>query len=230
MIEVAEEILEKRRIEGLEFDMAVVTDLGPLPSLEFESLLARRRAKARLVRKVVPGGTTVVNANDPHAELLGAVNLDARRVSFGIDHPADVTARIVRLDTRGSRFLLHGFDREAIVELHLVGSAHVSQALAAAAVAWSRGLALDAVIAGLESVRSVPGRLEAVVEGQDFEVWIDQARSGAELQQALTSLRAITAGKIHCVIGAEGLREALGPAGARPGRRGRRRPRHLDHR
>ena len=51
-----------------------------------------------------------------------------------------------------------------------------ANALAAAAVAWSHGLALDAVVAGLESVTRVPGRLEAVNEGQDFEVRIDQAR------------------------------------------------------
>ena len=113
----------------------------------------------------------------------------------------------MRLDARGSRFLLRGFDREAAVELPLVGPAHVSQALAAAAVAWSHGLMLDAVVAGLESVTGVPGRLEAVVEGQDFAVWVDQARSGLELWQALASVRVLTSGKVHCVLGAEGLQD-----------------------
>ncbi|MBV8611509.1 MAG: UDP-N-acetylmuramyl-tripeptide synthetase [Singulisphaera sp.] len=205
VIEVGAEALEQCRIEGLELDAAVVTDLGGTLGPGLDDLPARRRAKARLFCKVVPGGAAVVNADDPYAELLGAVNLDARRVSFAIDRPADVTARIVRLDARGSRFLLRGFDREAAVELPLVGPAHVSQALAAAAVAWSRDLMLDAVVAGLESVTGVPGRLEAVVEGQDFAVWVDQARSGLELWQALASVRALTSGKVHCVLGAEGL-------------------------
>jgi UDP-N-acetylmuramoyl-L-alanyl-D-glutamate--2,6-diaminopimelate ligase len=207
VIEVSAEVLERRRVEGLAFDAAVVTDLGALADLSPEALVSLRRSKARLFRKVVPGGLAVVNADDPNAELLGAVNLDARLVSFAVDRPADVTAKIERLGARGTRFLLRGFDREAAVELRLIGPAPVSQALAAAAVAWSRGLAIDAVVAGLESVAQVPGRLEPVAEGQAFEVRIDQARDGLELRQALASLRAIGAATIHCVVGSEGLQD-----------------------
>src|SRR3954470_17554863 len=166
VIEVSGESLRRRRVEGLEFDAAVVTDLAVAPGSDPDRLLERRRLKARVFRKVVAGGAAVVNADDPHAELLGAVNLDARRVSFAIDRRADVTAKIERLDRNGSRFLLRGFDREAAVTLRLVGSHHVGQALAAAAVAWARGVSLDAVVAGLESVGQVSGRLESVHEGQ----------------------------------------------------------------
>ena len=91
----------------------MVTDVGVPYGLPTETALRARRAKAKLFRKVVPGGAAVVNADDPHAEILGGVNLDARRVSFGMEHPTkvDVSARIERLDASGSRFMLHGFDR-----------------------------------------------------------------------------------------------------------------------
>ena len=207
VIEISADLLGRRRVEGLAFDAAVVTDLGGASDPSPEALLARRRAKARLFQKVVAGGLAVVNADDPHAELLGAVNLDARRVSFAVEGRADVTAKIERLDVRGTRFLLRGFDREAAVELPLIGTAPVSQALAAAAVAWSRGLAIDAVVAGLESASPAPGRLESVAEGQGFEVRIDQARDGFELRQALAALRAAGASTIHCVFGSEGLQD-----------------------
>jgi UDP-N-acetylmuramoyl-L-alanyl-D-glutamate--2,6-diaminopimelate ligase len=120
-----------------------------------------------------------------------------------------LTARIERLDRSGTRFLLRGFDREVAIALRLIGAHHVSQALAAAAVAWARGLAVDAVVAGLESVGRIPGRLDPVDQGQDFDVRIDQARSGPELRQVLTALRTLTpsAGRIHCVLGAEGLQD-----------------------
>jgi UDP-N-acetylmuramoyl-L-alanyl-D-glutamate--2,6-diaminopimelate ligase len=211
VIEVSSEALERRRVEGLEFDAVVVTDVASVAGGESEALLARRRLKARVFRKVVPGGVAVVNADDPHAELLGAVNLDARRVSFGVERPADLTARIERLDRNGTRFLLRGFDREARVDLHLIGRHHVVEAMAAAAVAWSRGVPLDAVVAGLESVTRVSGRLDPVHESQDFDVRIDQAKSGAELEQVLAALRGLIGGsdgRIHCVLGAEGLQDS----------------------
>jgi UDP-N-acetylmuramoyl-L-alanyl-D-glutamate--2,6-diaminopimelate ligase len=211
VIEVSADALGRRRVDGLAFDAAVVTDIACVGSLRSAVAAAqeRRRLKARLFRKVIPGGAAVINADDPHAELLGAVNLDARRVSFALERPANVSAKIERLDRSGTRFLLRGFEREATVALQLIGAHHVAQALAAAAVAWARGLTLDAVVAGLESVSQVAGRLEPVHAGQDFDVRIDQAHTGAELQLVLTALRSLGARRIHCVLGAEGLQERV---------------------
>ena len=121
----------------------------------------------------------MVNADDPHAELLGRSTSTRRRVSLRprAARRGRRPARIERLDRSGSRFLLRGFDREAAVELRLIGP---RQRLAGPgrrrAVAWARRSTLDAVVAGLEAVADVPGRLEAVDEGQDFDVRIDQAR------------------------------------------------------
>jgi UDP-N-acetylmuramoyl-L-alanyl-D-glutamate--2,6-diaminopimelate ligase len=148
----------------------------------------------------------VVNADDPHAEVLGAVNLNARRVSFGLFHPAqvDVSARLEHLDPAGSRFLLYGFDRGVRVHLRVRGARQISHALAAAALAWSQEIALDAVVAGLESVTHVAGQLEGVDEGQEFDVRIDEARTATALFQGLAALRAATSGIVHCVLSGEG--------------------------
>lgn len=204
VLEITPEALELKRLEGLEFDAAVVTDLGGPLGWSASDLVERRRHKARLMRQVVADGAVVVNADDPHADLLGAVNLSARTVTFALEGAADVTAQVERLDANGSRFLLRGFDREAAVELRLVGPSSVQQAVAAAAVAWTQGVPLQSVVAGLEAVASIPGRMEPVREGQAFEVRIDQARTGVALQDALSALRSMVSGKVHCVIGAEG--------------------------
>jgi UDP-N-acetylmuramoyl-L-alanyl-D-glutamate--2,6-diaminopimelate ligase len=208
VLELGHEALERRRIEGVEFDAAVVTDLGGLPALGPDAVFARRTAAARLVRQVVPGGAAVIDVDDPQVEILGAVNLLARRVTFGLTHPADVSARIERLDRTGTRFRLRGFDRETVVTLRLAGASTLRYALAAAAAAWARGVERGAVVAGLEAVASVPGRLEPVDEGQSFDVRIDAARQGAELQEALKAVRSFTpaSGRVHCVFGAEGVR------------------------
>ena len=153
-----------------------------------------------------PEGVVVVNADDPNAEILGGVNLDARRVAFAMEPTArpgldvDVSARIVRLDGSGTRMILHGFDREVPVQLPLVGPRAAACALAAAALAWALEIDRDAVVAGLEAVRSVAGHLEAVVEGQDFDVRVDAATSPAALEEALAAVRAVGAGRVHCVL------------------------------
>lgn len=206
VIEVGAEALEGRALEGVTFQAAVATDLAVPPGTTAEAALKRRRAKARLFRKIAPGGAAIVNDDDPNAEILGGLNLDARRVSFGLERPGrvDVSGVIERVDASGTRLLLLGYGRPTRVDLQLVGERYASHALAAAALAWSMHVDIDAVVAGLESVRGGAGHLEAVDAGQDFDVRVDEARTAEPLSQALASLRSITTGRIHLVLSAQG--------------------------
>jgi UDP-N-acetylmuramoyl-L-alanyl-D-glutamate--2,6-diaminopimelate ligase len=204
VLELDEGPLDRREVDGVAFESVVFTALGGSDDPDREALLRRRRAFARLAKLVTPGGSVVLDADDPEADPLGAVNLQARRVTFGLDRPAHVSAILDRLDASGARFRLRGFDREANVTLRLAGEEHVRHALAAASLAWSRGIPIRAVVDGLESVTRLPGRLEPVVEGQDFEVRVDQARTASELVRALNTLRATVPGRLICVLGAQG--------------------------
>ena len=208
VLELEAETLERREVDGVAFEAAVVTNLGgstaSTDGLEREALLRRRRAFARLARLVAPGGSVVINADEPEADPLGSANLAARRVTFGRERPAHVSAVLDRLEPSGARFRLRGFEREATVSLALAGEEHVNHALAAAALAWSRGIPIRAVVDGLESVERLPGRLEPVREGQGFEVRVDQARTAPELSRALASLRDLVPGRLICVFGAQG--------------------------
>ncbi len=71
-------------------------------------------------------------------------------------------------------------------------------------LAWALEIDRDAVIAGLEGASPVAGHLEAVDLGQDFDVRVDAASTPEALEEALANLRAVGAGRVHCVLGAEG--------------------------
>jgi UDP-N-acetylmuramoyl-L-alanyl-D-glutamate--2,6-diaminopimelate ligase len=209
VIEVSSDALRSRAFEGVTFQAAVVTDVGPLEGFPVDVALANRRAKAKLFHKIARGGAAVVNADDPHAEILGGVNLDARRVSFGMQRPTvvDVSARILRVDAAGSRFELHGFHRVATVELRLIGPGPVRCALAAAALAWALEIEAGAVVAGLEAIDRIAGQLEPVEMGQKFAVRIDEAQTAGALAQALEAIRTVSTGRVLCVVSAEGNQE-----------------------
>ncbi len=212
VIEADEAALDRRGIAGLGLAAAAVTTLEGGAT---GSGLARRRSLAgRLARGVVAGGAVVVNADDREADLIGAVNLQARRVTFGMRAEADVSATVERLDSTGTRLRLRGFDREVTVGLRPVGSRVVPSALAAAALAWSLELPLEAVVEGLESVDAIPGRLEGVpgARAHDLDVWVDRARTSHELAAALAGARELATGRVFCVLGAEGLRDRAGRA------------------
>ena len=131
------------------------------------------------------------------------------RVAWGIENAAEVPAEILRIEPNRTQFVLNGFDRSAKITLRIAGRPAVRHALAAAATAFARGISLDTVVSGLESVTGVPGRLDQIDEGQPFGVRIDEAKTAAELADALEPIRSFTTGRVHCVLGAEGLRDRL---------------------
>ncbi len=210
VVEVSASALENRSFEGIAFDAAVVTNIAGMGAPPPQAIASLRRAKAKLFRQIAAGGLAVVNADDRDAEMLGGVNLEARRVAFALE-PAgsssamvDISARLESLDGSGTKMLLHGFDREIGVRLPLVGAGAATCAVAAAALAWGLGIDRSAVVAGLESIPQVSGYLEAVFEGQNFEVRIDGARTPGALGEALAALRSISSGRVHCVMSSDG--------------------------
>ncbi|NOT60215.1 MAG: UDP-N-acetylmuramoyl-tripeptide--D-alanyl-D-alanine ligase [Acidobacteria bacterium] len=94
------------------------------------------RAKAELIDGLRPGGTAVLNADDPLVMQMPARRRDLRVIRFGIDAEAEVKARDIRaLDQlAGTAFTLVTPTDEAEVKLPLLGRHNVLNALAAAGV------------------------------------------------------------------------------------------------
>ncbi len=89
---------------------------------------------------------------------------------------------------------------------HLIGVRHVYNCLSAAAVGLVTGIDLPTVVRGLESVASMPGRMERIECGQDFGTFVDLAQTPDSFATSLRTLRAVTSGRLICVFGAPGER------------------------
>jgi UDP-N-acetylmuramoyl-L-alanyl-D-glutamate--2,6-diaminopimelate ligase len=78
----------------------------------------------------------------------------------------------------------------------------------ATAVGLAYGIDLETIVRGLEAVNHVAGRLERIECGQPFGVFVDYAHTPHALATVLDTLRPVTAGKLICVFGAGGDRDA----------------------
>ncbi|MFT0847887.1 UDP-N-acetylmuramoyl-tripeptide--D-alanyl-D-alanine ligase [Actinomycetaceae bacterium L2_0104] len=111
-------------------------------------------AKSELVSGTVPGGSVILNADDPRvsamADLARGPVVTFSRLGA---KDADVAAREIRVDETGrAEFTLVTAEAEAPVSLRLVGEHHVANALAAAAVSLSLGVDLTHIVDVLSSV------------------------------------------------------------------------------
>jgi len=168
----------KGRLEGTRFAVLVFTNLTQ-DHLDFHGTMENYfDAKRRLF---VHARRAVVNTGDEYGARLAA------------EIPDSVT--YTRDDDLGD------------IDLRLRGAFNRENALAAAAAARALGIDDDAIKRGIESVDRVPGRFDAVDEGQPFTVLVDYAHTPGALQVALDSARELARGRVICVFGAGGDRD-----------------------
>ena len=142
-------------------NIGLVTVAGACHLEGFGSLEGVARAKGEMFKTLPADGTAVINADDSFAGLWRQFAGDHAVTSFGLGPTAEYTAReIQRVADDELRFLLVCPEGEASVRLALAGRHNVMNALAAAATAAQAGATLEQVVAGLESMTPVAGRMQ----------------------------------------------------------------------
>lgn len=174
-------------------DVGVELVVGSAHLSEFGSREAIADAKAELVRALVPGGTAVLNVDDPLVRDMADATL-AKVTWFGQGDAAQVRADDLSFDHLDrARFILHSPDGTAPVELQYVGGHAVPNALAAAAVGWSLGVSTDAIALALSSAQPRSKWRMEVTERSDGLIVINDAYNASPeaVRAALKSLKQI---------------------------------------
>ncbi|MDX1673298.1 MAG: UDP-N-acetylmuramoyl-L-alanyl-D-glutamate--2,6-diaminopimelate ligase, partial [Longimicrobiales bacterium] len=208
-MEVSSHALDQGRVQALAFDAAVFTNLTR-DHLDYHGSFERYRAtKREFVELLAPDGVAVVNADELAWEGLERRAPRAVRYSVAGGRgagDADVVADTLEMGPAGSRIQLRTARGEARVELPLLGTYNVQNAVAAAATCLALGFELEEVVHGLEDAPQVPGRLEQVME-DPFRVVIDYAHTPDALERVLTTIRRVADGRVVVVFGAGGDRD-----------------------
>jgi UDP-N-acetylmuramoyl-L-alanyl-D-glutamate--2,6-diaminopimelate ligase len=206
VLELSSQALAEKRAAGIDYDVAVLTNVRR-DHLDYHgSVKTYRRLKASLLRQLRPAGFAVLNADDLTSRKM-LPDLDCPVLTFGLHTPAEVTASVVERRAGEQVFLLAAGKETAAVCTRMFGDHHVYNCLAAAAVGLGLGLDLTMIARGVEALTRVPGRLEPIVCGQPFGVYVDYARSPDALAVTLKALRQVTSGRVICVFGADADRD-----------------------
>ncbi|MBW8782491.1 MAG: UDP-N-acetylmuramoyl-L-alanyl-D-glutamate--2,6-diaminopimelate ligase [Verrucomicrobia bacterium] len=213
VMEVSSHGIDQQRVLGLQFGAAVFTNLTRDHLDYHKSMEAYFDVKTRLFtgHTGAEPKVAIINADDPHGLRLAAkVNADVpgvRVVTYGESPEAHVRAEQVSLNFKNTTFKLVWPQGEMVVDSPLIGRYNVSNLLAAAATAWGLGRDPQVFLAKLRAFKGVPGRMERIEEGQDFNVLVDYAHTDDALRNALGMLRAITPGRLLVVFGCGGNRD-----------------------
>ena len=201
--------LEQRRLDGVELVAGAFTNLGHDHLDYHPSVEAYMAAKLRLFDTLLtPGDSAVINADGARSDDVVAIARE-RGLQIMTTGQAGDTLRLkgARQDGFAQLLEIEHAGRTFEVHLPLIGIYQASNALLAAGLVLAVGEQVDAVIATLEGLKGVKGRLEVVGETSGAIAVVDYAHKPDALIAVLDALRPFASGRLICVVGCGGDRD-----------------------
>jgi len=215
IMEVSSHSLVLHRVEGVEFDWVIFTNLSQ-DHLDFHKTMDNYlKAKASLFKspesdyREKTTKKAIINVDDKAGNYI-LKNTSCPTITYGIKEKALFQAKVVEAGIEGTSFILKikGEEKEKI-DLSLPGLHNVYNALAAATVSFEENISLPLIKRGLENLKRIPGRLEPVENREGFKIFVDYAHTPDGLKKVLESLCKITKKRLIVVFGCGGDRDKL---------------------
>ena len=233
VLETSSHSLDQYRVWGIDYDVAVITNVTR-EHLDYHKTMENyRRAKTRLFKMAKKA---VVNLDmekpeeylDCKAESIFGYSLKIQNSKFQIPNKSKipnqkfqtVIAEDVELGVKNSKFKIHppafsnsvkrdGETGNSKFSINLIGDFNIENALAAISAGVAQGISLEVCAKALGKIKGVPGRMESVSNDRDFNIIVDYAVTPDSLEKLYALLDRINykKGKIIAVFGACGERD-----------------------
>ena len=217
VIETSSQGIQQFRHKGINYDMAVFTNLTPEHLEAHGGFDAYKRAKGKLFAHLTTrphktlGGKrmpkiSVVNADDEHAEYFSAFRAD-RHVAFswsGVGSADRMVATRGEVEVRGERSGIQVTVNGLSGFIPFIAEFQQKNVLAAIATVHALGFSLPDVLGAAARLAPIPGRFEEVAMGQDFSVIVDYAYEPYAIEALLDAAHHLSPKRIIGVHGSAG--------------------------
>ena len=211
-VEVSSHALDQRRVDGLRFDSTLFTNLSR-DHLDYHgNMRAYGEAKAKLFADYSARRRIINVDSEFGAQLASRCRDDVITVSTNFDRVANgrpyAFVRSVVANQGGSDVVIQSSWGDAKLNVPLPGSFNVANAVLVLAYLLSIDIEIADACEALTKVSAPPGRMQRVAAKAGPAVYIDYAHSPDAVDMTLRALRAHTRGRLWCVIGCGGDRDA----------------------
>ncbi len=202
-MEVSSHALDQDRALGVKFASATFTNLSQDHLDYHNDMEGYFESKARLFADVP---LAAINIDDPYGKRL-TERVSGRIITFGAGEAADFRYDFEQMSINGSVLKFEYDGMKSKFKFPLPGIFNHQNAAAAAATAVGLGLPIEKAVDGLKSAGAVPGRLQPIIMGQPFAVFVDYAHTPDALEKLLACLREFKPNRLHIVFGCGGDRD-----------------------
>lgn len=209
-LEASSHGLEQYRMDGAHISAAAFTNISRDHLDYHKTMEAYFDAKSMLFSRVVAeGGACVLNADVPEFAPLSQLS-KGRVISYG-QQGQDLQIHDMQPQASGTHLSLSIFGVSYQVDVPLVGGFQIHNLLCALGLvlAGEGEQAVEPLIAALSVITPVKGRMQSVHQAaSDIGVYVDYAHTPDALETVLTAIKPHVSGRLWCVFGCGGDRDA----------------------
>ncbi|MFC2161081.1 UDP-N-acetylmuramoyl-L-alanyl-D-glutamate--2,6-diaminopimelate ligase [Acidobacteriota bacterium] len=206
IIEVSSHALELKRVTGIEFDVAVFTNLSGEHMDYHKSMDSYFAAKKKLFQTNQKNQTAIVNTDDDWGKkLISDISMDY--VSVGLHSPAMVYTEKFEFDAQGTEMTAIFPSGKMTLFSHLLGKPNVYNTLSSLAASLALNIPTNAIQKGIAALQGVPGRFERIQNSLGIQIYVDYAHTDDALKNLLETARDLAQKRIILVFGAGGDRD-----------------------
>lgn len=213
VIEVTSHSLDQFRLWGIPFRYVGFTNLSH-DHLDYHSTMEEYRAAKLQLFQMKSVKAAAFNLDDPTSDYMLEKTTAPRRWTFSTETPTKpiratdhIYASNISANSSSASFTLHTEDEQARVQLQLPGRFNIENALCAAAICLNLNLKIGSIVAGLQNLQKVAGRLEKIESRRGFTVIVDYAHTPDSLEKLYSTLRGDVRGRLIAILGATGDRD-----------------------
>ncbi|MBC7756976.1 MAG: UDP-N-acetylmuramoyl-L-alanyl-D-glutamate--2,6-diaminopimelate ligase [Bdellovibrio sp.] len=206
-MEVSSHGLHQGRVNGVHFDVAVLSNLTR-DHLDYHGTFEEYAAAKRRLFKTDALRFAVLNAEDDFGQNLAKELADSETVvvTYGVTS-GDIRASDIRFENGHFTFLAITPRGNAVVHANLIGRFNVFNVLAVLATLLASHVSLADAVTAIAQIKAAPGRMQTMGGGKLPMVVIDYAHTPDALEKVLTALKAQARSKLICVFGCGGNRD-----------------------
>lgn len=211
VMEVSSHALALKRVAGIEYDCAVLTNITQ-DHLDFHKTMENYRDAKSLLFEHLAGGSkpnkhAIFNMDDASSPIIAA-RTKVPVMGFGKASTNEVYPLSFTIGAKAMHLQLMTPVGEMDLHLKITGEFNVYNVMSAVAAMLAEGISKEVICSVLDGFDGVPGRFQLVEAGQPYTVVVDYAHTPDGLENVLNTARAITKGKLWAVFGCGGDRDA----------------------
>ncbi len=209
-MEVSSHALDQSRIYGLDFDVAIFTNLTQ-DHLDYHGTMEKYfETKKSLFTELKPTSCAVINHDDRWGVQIHD-SIKTRAISYGITSAADVQVKDMKFGINGTALIVSNGYGEFTFTTPLIGKFNVYNVLAAYSAGIAMGIAHKHILIGINNLKNIRGRFERIISPAGWTAIIDYAHTPDALENCLKTIQDIlptqNRGRIITVFGAGGDRD-----------------------